>query len=149
MPNEAQSPAGEPLGSFEYELTADLAFRAAQAHFAHQARTVKESVAREGVQPALPIVIASISLIAGVIAVSIWSWDSWTTLPFRRSARLHIERRPLCRCPQPVPLGLARTGTPELARGIELRFCLKTDRDSIQNGQNRSSILRHAIQGLP
>jgi hypothetical protein len=72
--------ADQPLGILEYEFTDDLAFRAIWAHFDHQARGVKEGIVREGMpHPALPIVIASVTLLIALAASLVWAWDFFPT----------------------------------------------------------------------
>lgn len=74
--------AGQPLGSFEYELTDDLAYEAGMALFELQARKVKEDVVRRGMPHALvPIVLVSMILVVAMTAAAIVAWDSLLTLP--------------------------------------------------------------------
>jgi hypothetical protein len=70
----------EPLGFFEYELTDELAFQAALAHFELQARQVKEDIVRQGgLHPALPIVLASLMLLIGLVLAWFVAWDFFPT----------------------------------------------------------------------
>ena len=76
MRDEPASAAEQPLGSLDYEFTDDLGLRAVQALFDHQIRGVKEGITREGVpHPALPIVIASVTLLVALAASLVWAWD--------------------------------------------------------------------------
>lgn len=80
MTAQPESAAAQPLGSLEYEFTDDLGLRAVSALFDHQIRGVKEGIVREGMpHPALPIVIASVTLLFALAASLVWAWDFFAT----------------------------------------------------------------------
>lgn len=82
MPTETVSRSSQPIGRIEYELTDDLAAQASLTLFRLQIERTKASLAQKGaMHPALPIVVVSAQLIAGIVLVLIfvddpaWKWS--------------------------------------------------------------------------
>lgn len=65
-----------PIGSFEYELTDDLAVQSTEAMFAWQARQVKAALVTQGaLHPAVPLVLSMAFLVIGIAAVLLLGGD--------------------------------------------------------------------------
>ena len=72
--------ASDALGSFEYELTDDLAFAAGMALYEHKTGQVKAQIVRGGApHPALPLVGASAMVVIALVAAAILAWESVLT----------------------------------------------------------------------
>lgn len=63
------TPSTACLGSFEYELTDELATQGALVLFHLQADRFKEQMTRQGIRrPAVPVTIAAVNLVIGIVA---------------------------------------------------------------------------------
>lgn len=74
------APSNQPLGTFEYEFTDDMATEGALVLFELQSRRVKESIVRQGMpHPAVPLVVASATLLVSMVLVIILVGNSLIT----------------------------------------------------------------------
>jgi hypothetical protein len=79
MSSENASPS-DALGSFEYELTDDLATAAGIALYEHKTGQVKAQIVRNGApHPALPLVGALTMVVVALVAAAIFAWESVVT----------------------------------------------------------------------
>lgn len=151
--------AGQPLGSFEYELTDELAYQAGLALFELQARKVKEDVVRRGMpHAAVPIVLVSMMLLIGVAAVLVMAWDSFLTLPLVILACLAqlllLFKAALYFCPPFARWYIRRLSDRELRKLSHrtIRWMLFEDRLETESAAVQRSLVwteLHRVQTLP
>jgi hypothetical protein len=75
MPSVSTTTPPEALGSFEYELTDEVAYQASVVLFERQVAQVERSLAEKGISPRAPLAWAIGTLVVGQLAVVIWAWD--------------------------------------------------------------------------